>query len=377
MSAARALLAAGLALAAASLAGCGWFGGGDKKAGALPEIRSTVTPKVAWTANVGKSGGYRFAPDAEGGRVYAAAADGTITVLEEDSGRVLARFETQKKLSGGLLADESRLIVGTLKGEVIALGMDGKVAWTGQVAGELLAPASASRGVAVVRAADGRIFGFSIADGKRLWVYQRPTPALLLRANAGALAVASDVVAGYPGGKLVALDIGDGKLTWEATVSLPRGATELERIADVAGLPVIDGSRVCAAAFQGKVACFEIQTRDLAWSRDISSASGLAVDAKNVYLVDDKGAVQALDKGNGSSLWRQDKLAARRLGTPLVVNGNVVVGDVQGYLHVLAPEDGALVGRVATDGTEVTAIVPTVAGVLVQTAGGSVVSLRF
>ncbi len=377
MNAGRALLAAGLAFAAASLAGCGWFGGGDKKAGALPEIRPTVTPKVAWTASVGKSGGYRFAPDAEGGRVYAAAADGTITVLEEDSGRVLARFETQKKLSGGLLADESRVIVGTLKGEVIALGMDGKVAWTGQVAGELLAPASASRGIAVVRAADGRIFGFSIADGKRLWVYQRPTPALLLRASAGALAVASDVVAGYPGGKLVALDIGDGKLTWEATVSLPRGATELERIADVAGMPVIDGPRVCAAAFQGKVACFEIQTRDLAWSRDISSASGLAVDAKNVYLVDDKGAVQALDKGNGSSLWRQDKLAARRLGTPLVVNGNVVVGDVQGYLHVLAPEDGALVGRVATDGTEVTAIVPTVAGVLVQTAGGSVVSLRF
>ena len=124
----------------------------------------------------------------------------------------------------------------------------------------------------VVRTADGRIFGLSIDDGKRKWVFQRPSPPLMLRSEAGILAAGTDVVAGYPNGKLIALDSEDGKLIWEVTVMQPRGTTELERIADVAGLPVMDGSNVCAAAFQGKVACFDIGSRNMLWSRDLSSA---------------------------------------------------------------------------------------------------------
>jgi outer membrane protein assembly factor BamB len=234
-----------------------------------------------------------------------------------------------------------------------------------------------SRNTVVARTSDGRIFAFSVADGKRLWVYQRLTPALLLRSAAGVLAIGGDVVAGYPNGKLVALDLDDGKLTWEATVALPKGSTELERIADVAGLPVIDGGNICAAAFQGKVACFEIATRNLLWSRDISTARSLASDAKNLYLVDETGAVQALDKKTGASVWKQDKLLYRRVTSPVVFDGKVVVGDLEGYLHVISPEDGSIIGRLPTDGTQIVSLVPGLSGLFAQTAGGAVVSVRF
>jgi outer membrane protein assembly factor BamB len=55
----------------------------------------------------------------------------------------------------------------------------------------------------------------------------------------------------------------------------------------------------------------------------------------------------------------------------------VVVGDGQGYLHVLSPDDGAIIGRVATDGTAVAAMVPVTGGLLVQTAGGMLALVRF
>jgi outer membrane protein assembly factor BamB len=271
---------------------------------------------------------------------------------------------------------EGKVVVGTLKGEVVALDLAGKEAWTTSVAGEVIAPAAASRKVVVVRTSDGRIFGLSAADGKRLWVFQRPTPALLLRSEAGVLAMGGDVVAGYPNGKLIALDIDDGKLTWEVTITLPRGATELERIADVAGLPVIDGSVVCAGAFQGKVACFEIQTRNLLWARDLSSSLALARDAKHVYAIDDTGALHALDKSSGASVWKQDKLAYRRLTAPVLVDGRIVVGDGFGFLHVISPDDGAIVGRLATDGTAVRSIVKATNGIAVQTEGGTLTLVR-
>jgi outer membrane protein assembly factor BamB len=271
---------------------------------------------------------------------------------------------------------ESKVFVGTLKGDVAAFDLAGKPAWTANVGGEVIAPVAVTKSNAIVRTSDGRISGLSTVDGKRLWVFQRPTPPLLLRSEAGVLAMAGDVVAGFPNGKLVALDGDDGKLIWEATVSLPRGATELERIADISGLPVVDGGNVCAAAFQGKVACYEIQSRNLIWSRDVSTALNLALDEKSLYLVDELGAVHALDKRAGASLWKQDKLLYRRVTAPVVSGGTVVVGDGFGFLHFLSPENGELIGRLATDGSAIASLVPTANGLVVQTANGTVSLVR-
>jgi outer membrane protein assembly factor BamB len=374
---------AALAAAAALAQGCssftffGLFEDSAKKPMALAEIRPLVTPKLAWSTTVGKAGRFRFTPAVEGGRIYAAAADGTVSVIEEDNGKLIVRHDAKKPLSSGAAAAGGNVMVGTIKGEVLALDAGGKLLWTANVAGEVLAPARVAGSSVIVRTSDGRIFAFALADGKRRWVYQRAAPSLLLRSEAGVIATVSSVVAGYPGGKLIALDLEDGKLTWEVTVSQPRGATELERVADVGGLPVIDGTRICAVAFQGKAACFDIQGGNTVWTRDLSSASGLVVDDKNAYLSDDKDNVQALDKATGTSRWKQDKLLRRKLTSPVVAEGKVVVGDGQGYLHVLSPDDGAIVGRVATDGTAVTALVPVTGGLLVQTAGGMLALVRF
>ena len=368
---------AAVAACVAMLAGCGFFKDASQKPMPLAEIRATMTPKVTWSASVGKAGGFKFFPRLEGNRVVAAAADGTVTILEAGNGVVVARLDAGRKLSSGASTGADLVFVGTIKGEVIALDDKGKERWVADVAGEVLAPVVVAGKHAIVRTADGRIFALSLDNGKRQWVYTRPTPALLLRSATAVVATASNVAAGYPGGKLIALDLDDGKLTWEVTVSLPRGATELERVADVSGLPVIDGSRICAAAFQGKVACFDIQSGNTVWTREISSATGLAIDDASAYLSDDKDNVHALDKTSGTSRWKQDKLLRRGLTAPVVVDGKVVVGDSLGFLHVLSTDDGALIGRLALDGSAVNAMVPASGGLLVQTAGGTLSFVRF
>ncbi|HUL95038.1 MAG TPA: outer membrane protein assembly factor BamB [Usitatibacter sp.] len=374
-----------LAAAALALAGCtsynplvalGFKSEAANKPTPLAPINASANPRAIWTANVGKSRGFEFRPAYSGGRVYAASADGEVSALDEDTGHLAFHFDTQKKLSGGVEVGDALVVVGTLKGEVLAFDPAGKPLWTATVTGEVIAPPAVSNRIVVVRTSDSRLYGFDATDGKRKWVFQRPAPALLLRSDAGVLALGRDVVAGYPNGKLIALDLEDGKLTWEAAVAQPRGSTELERIADVAGLPVVDGNTACAGAFQGKIACFEISTRNMMWSRDLSTARSLALDPKNVYVVDDTGAVQALGRSQGASVWKQDKLKYRRLTAPVVLDGRVVVGDYQGYLHVLSPDNGDLIGRLATDGTPVNSIVPIPGGLLVQTDGGSVLLVK-
>jgi outer membrane protein assembly factor BamB len=378
--------AAGRALAVAgaiALGGCsylgsfGFFQDDAKKPMPLAEFAATANPKVVWSASVGKAGAYRFVPKVDGNRIFAAAADGTVSILDTDNGRVVARFDAQRKLASGAGGRGDLVIVSTAKGQVVAFDLAGKEKWAANVGGEVLAPVAIEGRTAIARTADGRIYSFDIADGKRQWVYQRATPALLLRAGTGALTTPSSVVAGYPGGKLIALDLGSGKLTWEVTVSFPRGSTELERVADVAGLPVIVGDRICAAAFQGKVACFEILSGNSVWSRDLSTATGIAVDDTSVYLSDDQDVVHALARDGGASRWKQDKLLRRGLTAPVVVDGKVIVGDSLGFLHVLSRDDGALIGRLSVGDGAVNALEPALSGVLVQTSGGTLALVRF
>src|SRR5437764_11868082 len=112
---------------------------------------------------------------------------------------------------------------------------------------------------------------------------------------------------------------------------------------------MVEDGEVCEAAYLGRVACFDLQRGTLLWSRDFGSLGGLALDNRYLYITDDKGAVQALDKSTGASVWKQDKLAQRFPSGPVVVGDYLGVVDAEGYLHLLDRSDGNLVGRVETD----------------------------
>ena len=358
------------------LSGCGMFGGSDKKPKPLPTISAPLGEKVAWQASVSKSAGFVFIPASMQGVIYAAGADGGIIGVGDGTGRVEARINAGQKLSGGVGYGDAKVVVGTAKGEVLAFDSVGRPLWKSPIAGEILAPPTVLANFVLVRTADGRVVALNTLDGKRRWVYQRVTPPLTLRSTAGVLVSRGTVYAGFAGGKLVAIELESGKPIWEATLSLPRGATELERVADVGGLPVLDDTRICAAVYQGRSGCVETLNGNVLWSRELSSASGVAVDGRNAYFSDDAGNVHALDKISSASVWKQDQLMQRKLGTPLVFGGKVWVGDGNGLIHILATDDGALVGRISTDGTAVNALLGLGDQVIAQTAGGGVFAIR-
>jgi len=324
-----------------------------QKPAELPVLRSSVTARVLWQGNVGSAEKNIFSPSVSGSIVYAVGASGQLTGFEVATGRQAMRTDVGQRVSGGVGAGGTLVLVGTPKGEVLAFDTNGKALWKAQLSGEVLAPPRVADGVVVARAGDGRIYGLNAADGKRRWLYQRAMPPLSVRTHAGVTLARGMVYAGFPGGRLAAMSIAAGNVSWESVVALPRGATELERVADVASLPLTDEQRACAVAFQGRIACFDISSGSGLWARDMSSVAGMSTDGRNFYITDDKNAIVALDKTNGSSLWRQDKLTGRGVSGSLAFGRFVVIGDFEGYVHFLLREDGSFVGRVATDGSAI------------------------
>ncbi len=356
--------------------GCAWFGFGDKKPPALPALPASNAASMVWSANVGKSGGYLFVPGFGDKLVYAASHGGDVYALAEEGGRTVTRIDTKAQLAGGVGVGDNLVVVASIKGDVLAFDAAGRSLWKASVAGDVLAAPVVVGAKVIVRTADGRIFALNRIDGKRQWVFQRATPALTLRTNAGVVSNRGTLYAGYPGGKVVAIEAEAGKPIWEATISLARGATELERVADVAGLPVLDDTRICAAVYQGRTGCVETLSGNVLWSREISSPDGVAVDARNVYVADTGGNVFALDKTNGATLWKLEKLVRRDPGTPILVGGKVVVGDKDGLIHVLSTENGDLIGRLSTDGSRVVSLLKNGDGAIAQTDKGGVFAIN-
>jgi outer membrane protein assembly factor BamB len=344
----------------------------------LVVIKPSATPRAVWQGSVGSSEKNVFFPALAGNLVYAAGSSGQITGFDAIKGGAIARVDAGERISGAVGTGGGMVFVGTPRGEVLAFDGQAKPLWRAKLSGEVLAPPIAQDGVVIARSGDGRIYGLDAADGKRRWVYQRPTAVpLTVRTHVGVIAYRGGIFAGFPGGRLVALAIPNGNVAWEGVVAIPRGATELERVADVTSLPVVDGQRVCAVAFQGRVSCFDAASGTPLWSREASSVAGLAVDARYLFLTDDKDAVVALDKANGASIWKQDKLSGRRVSGPLVFRRFVVVGDYQGYLHFLSREDGSFAARIPTDGSAISAppIALDLTSFLVQTRNGGVFAI--
>ena len=342
----------------------------------LEELKASMAVRTAWKLDIGKARGYQFSPALAGNTLVVASAEGNIARVEAADGRPMWRIKAGSDLTAGVGTDGNVIVVGAAKGVLMAFDMDGKALWKTQLSSEILSAPAVGQGMVVARSIDNRVVGIDAATGEKKWTVQRPSPPLTLRNAPGMVVYEKDVVVAQPAGKLTSFLLATGAPRWEVEVGVARGATELERVTDIGGAPVIFESDVCAVSYQGRVSCFELASGSPRWNRDLSSEVGVAVDQRFVFAADDKGAVHAFARDSGASVWKNDKLAFRGLSTPLSYGRAVAVGDYQGYIHFLSREEGSMLARLALDGGAVSGT-PLVAGsnLIFQTQNGTVAAI--
>lgn len=343
----------------------------------LSDIKTTAQVKILWSAHLGDSLDADFTTVTDNGFIYAASANGELAKFSVADGKQAWRINSGESLSGGVGFGANLLLLGTSKGYVLAYDLTGKLLWKSKVSSQVLSAPKVDYGVVVVRCGDSRIYGLNAVDGSRKWVYERATPALSLRSSAGVALDGGAAYAGFAGGKLIALRVEDGKVIWEVSVAQPKGTTEIERIADITSMPVVDGSLVYAVAYQGKVAAVDRATGRVAWARDISSYTGLSAEDAKVFVTHANSAVYALDYSTGKTFWRQGDMKQRRLTAPLPMGNLIALGDVEGYVHFLNREDGSFAARLQTEDS---AIMPQMLAVgastiIVQTRKGGIYAI--
>lgn len=348
------------------------IGCGSSPSSVLPPVELTpltnqidISRQWKFTAGKGVSDFYlKLKPVFNKDTGYIVDYKGHLQAFTIKSGKQLWDVDLNVPVSGGLTLADGKLFLGTSKGEVVAIDLDRhglknqdskniKELWRAQLSSEILSRPAIAHGVIVVKTIDGRVYGLDADNGNQSWVYDRTVPRLTLRGSSSALIVNDIVISTSDNGKVAALSLKNGKLLWESTIAVAKGRNQLERVIDMDIDPVVVDDVIYVAGYQGRIAAVKIGSGQLIWSRDFSSYSGLYVDAYRVYVTDATGQVWALNRHNGSTLWRQDKLLRRQLTGPEAYDKYIVVGDYDGFLHWLNREDGKIVARKQINSSDV------------------------
>ena len=380
-----------------AVSGCstvkGWFGGGkdEKKAlepAELTDFTPTVTVNKLWSASAGKGegrAGVRQGPAIADGHVYAAAIEGGVRAFDLQTGNALWHYEPKKEkdkpellLSGGPGAGEGLVVVGGLDGEVIALdASNGAEKWRAKVTNEVIAAPVIGNGMVFVRSNDGRLTAFDAASGERRWFWSRELPSLSVRGNDAPVLGPGYVFVGNDDGTVAALSIQDGSLAWEQAVAQAEGRTELDRMADIDGTPVLDGTTLYATSFKKQTMAIDGPSGRPLWTRDNGGVGRLGNASDRLIVSDPAGTVWAINKADGGALWSQPALARRKLTSPAVQGDYAVVGDYDGYLHWLRLDNGQFAARSRAGGDALRAAPVVVDGILVvQNIDGELSAFR-
>lgn len=330
------------------LSACGKDNNLEQPTELLP-FESRFSLDVAWHNTTGAGAGEQYVflqPLILQQMVVTIGRNGSLSIINLNTGDVEAGLELDAVISAGVGGNEEVWLLATRDAHIIAV--DAKTReqrWRTRVPTEVLAKPVVYQDTAVIRTVDGKILSLDLQDGKIRWQYQRAIPDLTIRGNSEPVIARNRIFSGLDDGRLIAISPDNGEVIWDVALAVPAGRSEIQRLVDIDGDAELYGRILYAASFQGRVAAIDVERGQFLWARDFSTHTGVSLDDKALYSSDENGNVWALDRLNGATLWKQEKLAYRKLTRPVIIGDYLAVGDFEGYVHLLSRYDGHFIAR--------------------------------
>ena len=293
----------------------------------------------------------RLRLDVDNGVVFAMNPNGEV-VAYKGKQRLWETKVTKQELTSGVEAADGLVVVASRKGQVFALDQQtGEQKWTAQLSGAVISPALIQTGRVILVANDGTVFALDEATGQQAWTYKMANAAFSLRGQASPVSLDPRTIAvASSNGYLYAIDSLTGAPRMQRRVAVSDGRSDIQRLVDIDAEPVVVGQYVVTNSFQGQVTVLDLAAQRVAWSVDASSINRPEVAENKVFVAQRDGKLKAFDLATGQELWENEQLLNRNLSNPVLLGQQLVVGDLDGVLHLIDPNTGTLVGRAKTSG---------------------------
>lgn len=258
------------------------------------------------------------------------------------------------QITGGVTLDalSQTAIISTRGGLVMAFdSATGAKRWQQQLTGSVLTPALISNNRVILSANDGFLHGLSLQNGQSVWQFATQVPAISVRGTAApTLLDAKTALLATADGRLHAITVDNGLPQWSRRVGVGAGSSEVERMSDVDGMPIVDNNQLFAISYSGQLLGINLASREVLFVNELASLKSLAVNSQQVIATSLDGKVVAYNRSNGEVLWESEELAYRHLTNPVMIGNYIAVGDFDGVVHLFDPASGKIVSRVQTKG---------------------------
>ncbi|BCU65823.1 outer membrane assembly lipoprotein YfgL [Acinetobacter bouvetii DSM 14964 = CIP 107468] len=349
-------IACALTVLTLALAGCANKGVKveEAKPSPLPKLEQAKTLVPVFSQNVAstdEADPLRMRLDVDHGVIFVINPNGEVEAFQGKQ-RLWQKKISKQGLSSGVEAKDGLVVVGSPKGQLFALDQaTGETKWTAQLSGAILAPSLIHAGRVITVANDGTVFAHEVETGKQAWTYNLPNVQFSLRGQAAPVALdARNVLIASANAYIYAIDAISGTPKMQRRVAVSEGRSDIQRLIDIDGEPAVAGQFVVTTSYQGQVTVLDLASQQVVWSEDASSIQRPEVKGNGVFVAQTDGKITAYEITTGNKLWENDQLLNRQLSNPVMLGNDLVVGDLDGVLHLIDPSTGAIIGRSKTSG---------------------------
>lgn len=343
-----------IAIASALLIGCSTNKVKEVKPNPLPKITQQQGLNLVFSQSVSSTNAaeaLRLQLDTDNGVIFAIDPDGQVSAYKAKQ-RLWKSKVTKQELTAGVEAGEGIVIIGNRKGELFALDQaTGSQKWSAKLSGAILSPSLIQSARVITIANDGTVFAHDTVTGQQVWAYKLPNVQFSLRGQPAPVRLDErTVVVASANAYVYALDVISGVPRFQRRVAVSDGRSDIQRLIDVVGDPVVAGQYLVTTSFQGQVTTTDLTTQRVVWSEDASSTNSAEVSGDKVFVSTADGKLKAYNLATGELLWQNEELLNRQLSNPVMLGQNLVVGDLDGVIHLIDPNTGKLIGRAKTSG---------------------------
>ena len=286
-----------------------------------------------------------FLPDFSAQNLFFSDASGNVSSINASTGDRNWSIELNF-LASGTSAGFGLVVVSDIDGNVIAVDQnDGSKLWSTNVKGEVLSKVAIDAKVVVVKTGSGELLGLDRENGEILWSYRSKLPLLTVRGSSSPVIVDDLVYVSFDNGRLGVFELSSGFQVWDGAISYVKGVSELENLIDSDSSPVVDGGLIYTTNYQGNLNIFDTAQKRSVWSYETSSFYSPIVSRGMLTIVEANSGLRSFALKTLQESWTNDDYINRDLSNAVSYKGNLVVGDFEGYVHVIDTLNGKTIGR--------------------------------
>ncbi|MDA8604703.1 outer membrane protein assembly factor BamB [Gammaproteobacteria bacterium] len=312
----------------------------------LQDISNIKSIKTNWELSFsGENYLGNFVPAFSADNIFFADSTGQIKSFNSSQGKV--NWEKKvNSLSSGISSGFGMLVVADTDGNIISLDQaDGSILWSVNVKGEVLAPSAISSKFVIVKTGSGELIALDKSNGEILWSYRSKLPTLTIRGSSSPVIVDNKVYVSFDNGRLTVFELDSGFPVWDGAISYVSGTSELENLIDSDSNPIVEGGLVYTTNYQGNINIFDIAQKRSVWQAEASSFYSPLLIKGLIVLVESGSNMKSYSTKTLQESWNSNEFLNRQLSNPIAFDGSVMIGDFEGYIHIIDPLNGKPIGR--------------------------------